>query len=342
MKHLFFDDYSEGAHPEILKALAEANGGQQAGYGLDEYSKLAAQRIANALKADADVHLIMGGTQANQIGLASILRHHEGIIVADMAHINTHEAGAIETTGHKIISAPSKDGKLTPDDIERLAEHMPDHQVKPAVVAITQPTEMGALYSKKELEAVIKVAKKHGLIVYVDGARMGVGVTAPKSEVRLEDLAPLGIDMLYLGGTKNGALCGEAMVVFNPELKKDFRYHIKQRGGLMAKGRLMGVQFARFFDEDNLWLQLGEQANNSAEKLTNGLQKLNIEFALPPATNQLFLILENNLIEKLQKDYGFYVWEKLDDTKSVVRLVCSWATPAEMIDEFLADFKKLV
>lgn len=341
MKYLFFDDYSEGAHPEILKALAEANNGQQTGYGLDEYSKLAAKRIAQILKTDADVHFIMGGTQANQIGLASMLRHHEGIVAADMAHINTHEAGAIETTGHKIISAPSRDGKLTLDDIERLAEHMPDHQAKPTVVSITQPTEMGALYSKQELEDVIKVAKQRDLYVYVDGARMAVGVTASTSDVSLEDLVPIGIDMLYLGGTKNGALCGEAMVVINPELKKDFRYHIKQRGGLLAKGRLIGAQFARFFDKDDLWLQLGKQANTSAKRLADGLQELDFEFALPPETNQLFLILENGLIEKLQKDYGFYVWEKIDNAKSVIRLVCSWATPTEKIDEFLADLKKL-
>lgn len=342
MKYLFFDDYSEGAHPEILKALAEANDGQQAGYGLDEYSKLAAQRIAKALKADADVHFIMGGTQANQIGLASILRHHEGVIAADVAHINTHEAGAIEATGHKIIAVPSKDGKLTPDDIERLAEHMPDHQVKPAAVSLTYPTENGAMYSRQELEDVIKTAKNHNLYVYVDGARMAVGLTSNESDVSLEDLAPIGIDMLYLGGTKNGALCGEAMIIINPELKKDFRYHIKQRGGLLAKGRLMGIQFARFFDKDDLWLQLGNQANISAKRLADGLRELDVEFALPPTTNQLFLILENSLIEKLQESYGFYVWEKLDNTKSVIRLVCSWATPTEKIDEFLTDFKKLI
>lgn len=342
MKYLFFDDYSEGAHPEILKALAEANDGQQTGYGLDEYSKLAAQRIAKALKADADVHFIMGGTQANQIGLASMLLHHEGIIAADKAHINNDEVGAIEASGHKIITRPTKDGKLTAQDVDHLAEHMLDHQVKPKVVALTHSTELGAIYSRQELEAVIKATKAHDFYVYVDGARMASAVTCQSSDINLEDLAPLGIDMLYLGGTKNGALCGEAMVIFNPELKKDFRYHIKQRGGLLAKGRLMGVQFARFFDEDNLWLQLGKQTNASTTKLAEGLRELNIEFALPPTTNQLFLILENSVIEKLQKDYGFYIWEKLDDTKSIIRLVCSWATPNEKIEEFLAEFKKLV
>lgn len=341
MKYLFNDDYSEGAHPKVLEYLAEHNLDQQTGYGLDDYSQLAAERIKKALQTDGDVHLVGGGTQANLIAAASMLKAHQAIIAPVTSHINIHEAGAIEATGHKILACESKDGKLKPENIERVvAEHMDEHMVKPKAVFLTQATEMGTVYSKSELTDLISTAKKHGLYSYLDGARLGVAVTAASADLTLPEVAQSGIDMLYLGGTKNGALCGEAMVICNPDLRTDFRFHIKQRGGLIAKGRLLGLQFARLFDEDALWLELGQQTNDRAAHLVKRLTELNVSFSQKPETNQLFPMLPDRIINKLQKRYGFYVWEKLDTGTSVIRLVCSWATPVVAIDDFAGELAK--
>lgn len=342
MKYMFYDDYSEGVHPELLKYISENNLDQQSGYCNDDYCKLGADRIKKAFDiASADVHYIPNGTIANVIGLASMLKSYEGVISPGSGHINTHEAGALEATGHKIIWVESTDGKLTSKHIDTaLSRYEDEHTVVPRAVYLTQATELGTAYTKDELEIVIKYAKSKGLYVYIDGARLAMAIANKSLGLTMESFGRLGADMFYIGGLKNGGLYGEALVILNEELKPNFRNHMKQRGGLMAKGRFMGQQFVRFFEEDNLWLKLAEHANEQANRLYNGLKELGIEFDLESGTNQIFPIFSNGLLERLKSDYGFYEWEKIDATKTKVRLVCSWMTPPEKVDEFLASVKE--
>jgi threonine aldolase len=336
VRHLLYDDYSEGAHPAILDAIREANSGQEMGYGHDSHSALAARRIIGALGVDADVQFVSGGTQANLIGLAAMLRPHEGVVAAQTAHINVNETGAVEATGHKVITLPSADGKVTAAMIdEACALHTDEHTVKPRVVFLSQATERGTVYSVDELHALVDHAHRVGLLVYLDGARLAMAVAA-WSPSMLHDLAALGVDVLYIGGTKNGGLFGEALVLCNPAIRTDFRYIMKQRGGLLAKGRAIGAQFARFFADDGLWLKLGADANASAHRLGTGLAAAGIELVQPVVTNQVFALLDDAVVEPLSRQFGFYVWERRGDGQSVVRLVCSWATPDEAVDEFIA------
>ncbi|HEY4964362.1 MAG TPA: aminotransferase class I/II-fold pyridoxal phosphate-dependent enzyme [Candidatus Saccharimonadales bacterium] len=339
MKYSFYDDYSEGVHSEILKYIAEHNEDQQLGYGNDEYCKLGADRLKEAFDLpQADIHFLPNGTIANVIGLVSMLKPFEGVISPDSGHINTHEAGAIEAVGHKIIWVEAPDGKLTPARIdEALARYEDEHTVKPQVVYLTQATELGTTYTRAELEEVIQHAKDKGLYTYLDGARLAMAIANKELGLTLQNFGALGLDMFYVGGTKDGGLYGEAMIIANDGLKPNFRNHMKQRGGLMAKGRFMGQQFARFFDTDNLWLTLAEHANAQATRLYMGLKELGIEFDQEPGTNQIFPIFDNGVLENLLKDYGFYKWSKVSDTKTKVRLVCSWATKPENVDEFLND-----
>lgn len=343
MKYSFYDDYSEGVHPEILKYIAEHNEDQQLGYCNDDYCKLGADRLKEAFGfPQADVHFLPNGTIANVIGLKSMLQSFEGVISPDSGHINTHEAGALEAVGNKIIWVEAPDGKLTPARIdEALSRYQDEHTVKPRVVYLTQATELGTTYTKAELETVIQHAKSKGLYTYLDGARLAMAITYRELGLTLQNFGALGLDMFYVGGTKNGGLYGEAMVIANDELKPNFRNHMKQRGGLMAKGRFMGQQFARFFDEDGLWLQLAEHANKQATMLYTGLKDLGVEFDQDPGTNQIFPIFDNDLLVKLLKDYGFHKWCKVSDTKTKVRLVCSWATKPENVDEFLKSVQQL-
>lgn len=343
MKYSFYDDYSEGAHPEILKYIAEHNTDQQLGYGNDEYCKLGADRLRAAFALpNAHVHFLPNGTITNVIGLVSILRPFEGVISPNSGHINTHEAGALEAAGRKIHWVEAPDGKLTPARIDvALARHEDEHTVIPKVVYLTQATELGTAYSKQELEEVIAYAKSKGLYIFLDGARLAMALANKDLGLTLENFGELGIDMFYVGGTKNGGLYGEAMIINNDELKQYFRNHMKQRGGLMAKGRFMGQQFARFFDEDNLWMILAEQTNEQANRLYAGLEALGIEFDLKSGTNQIFPIFENSLLEELRKDYGFYEWSKINDSKTKIRLVTSWSTKPENVDEFLQDVRLL-
>lgn len=336
MKYSFYNDYSEGVHPEILQYIADHNGCQQPGYGLDEHSKLAESRIKATFRLpNAEVHFIPNGTIANVIGLASILKPYEGIISPDSGHINTHEAGAVEATGHKIIWVKTNDGRLTPDLIdEALARYEDEHTVVPKVIYLTQATEWGTTYSLNELETVIAHARSKDLYVFVDGARLAMGLAGNMSA---QEFGSLNIDMFYIGGTKNGGIYGEAMVINNPSLQPYFRNHMKQRGGLMAKGSFMGLQFTRMFDADNLWLQTAEHANKQASKLYEGLKDLGIMFDLETGTNQIFPILDNRVIETLKTDYGFYEWQKVDEQYTKIRLVCSWATTDEAVEMFLQD-----
>ncbi len=339
MKYLFFNDYSEGAHPKILELMASTNLTQENGYGEDSVSIKASQLIKDVIKKrDADIHFVSGGTQANLIVLSSLLKPYESVISASTGHINVHEAGAIEATGHRINAVDTNDGKLTINDIKQVVEsHTDEHMVKPRVVFISNSTEVGTIYSKGELESISQYCHQNSLYLYLDGARIGSGITSKDSDLTLKDIAKL-VDIFYIGGTKNGALLGEAIVIPNRELQLNFRYHLKQHGALLAKGRALGVQFLALFT-DRLFFELAKHANSMAEKLTNGIKELGYSFQTDSTTNQIFPILPNSVIEKLKTDYGFYVWSKIDDSSSSIRLVTSWATKEEMVDGFIDDLK---
>ncbi len=308
LKYSFFNDYSEGAHPQLLRLLAECNLSQQTGYGEDEYCLHAAELIRQqAASPQAGVHFLSGGTQANLIALAAMLKPYQAVIAAASAHINVHEAGAVEATGHKIVFSESADGKLTPAQIEALdALHGDEHMVRPKVVFLSNSTEVGTIYRKGELQAIAEVCRRRGLYLYLDGARLGSALTSDECDLSLAELAGL-VDAFYIGGTKNGALFGEAMVIVNPALQPDFRYYLKQHGALLAKGRALGVQFVGLF-ENGLYFELARHANRLAGKLAEGIRSQGFDFLSQSSTNQIFPILPNGLIERMQRDYGFYVW----------------------------------
>ncbi|MFA5809587.1 MAG: low specificity L-threonine aldolase [Thermoleophilia bacterium] len=339
MKHLFLDDYSEGAHPRILKALEETNWSQEPGYGDDGFCRQAAEMIkAKIENPSASVHFVSGGTQANIIVLASLLKPYESVIAPQTAHIAIHEAGAIELTGHKVNVVASKNGKITPEQVTAICdEHTGGHTVLPKAVFVSNSTEMGTIYKKSELEGLAEICQQKHLFLYLDGARLGSALTSIESDLSLADLSRL-VDVFYIGATKNGALLGEAVVITRPELQPDFRYHIKQRGGLLAKGRLLGIQFVELF-RDNLYFNLARHANEMACRLVQGITALGYSFLTPSTTNQIFPILPESTITKLQQIYGFYVWEKMDREDTAIRLVTSWATKDEAVDAFLNDLR---
>lgn len=341
MLYSFRNDYSEGAHPNILKALLETNMNQEDGYGEDSHCLRATELIKERIgKPDSDIHFVPGGTQANLIVIASILRPHESVISAESGHINTHETGAVESTGHKINALPSDDGKLTPKGIKRvLEEHYFEHMVKPAMVYISNSTELGTFYNKKELKAISECCKKEGLYLFADGARLGSALCAEGNDLTIEEFASL-VDVFYIGGTKNGALIGEAIVINNEALKPCFRFAMKQRGALLAKGRILGVQFEELF-KDDLIFKLARHANNMAAKLTDGIKNLGYGFMADGATNQIFPIFPNAIIKKMMENYGFYEWGAIDESHTAVRLVTSWATSEDSVNSFLSDLKLL-
>lgn len=341
MKFSFYNDYSEGAHPRILEMLQSTNLVQDKGYGEDAFCAQAREAIQkNAQSPNADVHFVSGGTQANLIAMGLMLRPYEAVVACDTGHIAVHEAGAIEATGHKIITVPHVEGKMTIGALEAaIKAHTDEHMVKPRVVFISDATEIGTSYSKRELSELSDFCKKNELYLYLDGARLGSALCAGDSDVTLADIAKY-TDMFYIGGTKNGALLGEAMVITNDELKKNFRFHLKQRGALLAKGRLLGIQFLALF-KDNLYFELARHANKMGAMLTHGITELGYSFLANSTTNQIFPILPNTIIEKLSHDYGFYVWSKIDGQKSAVRLVTSWATPQKEVENFLSELRKL-
>jgi len=341
LKHSFYNDYSEGAHPRLLEILAQTNYAQESGYGEDGLSRQAVELIQQALGSpQAAVHFVSGGTQTNMIALAAALKPYESVIGAETAHIHVHEAGAVEATGHKINIVPTPDGKLTPVMVAAVcAQHTDEHMVKPRVVFISNASEVGTIYTKSELEQLSQVCRAQGLYLYMDGARLGSALASPQSDLTLADLARL-LDMFYIGGTKNGALLGEALVITNPALQADFRYHLKQHGALLAKGRLLGSQFLGLFEGD-LYFELARQANRMSLKLAEAISGLGFGFLAPPATNQLFPILPDGLIAALQAEYGFYIWSRVNAERSAIRLVTSWATPEAKVDEFIADLRRL-
>lgn len=341
MKYRFYNDYSEGAHPKILERLAASNLQQMTGYGEDELSLQAQARIREAAQSpNSAVHFVSGGTQANLLCLASMLRPYESVIAASTAHINVHEAGAIEATGHKIEAIQTQDGKLHPDLLSALLSlHQDEHTTKPKVVFISHASEVGTIYSKAELEDLYAFCQQQELYLHLDGARLGSALISKDSDLNLADVARL-TDMFYIGGTKNGALLGEAIVINNPVLQTGFRWHIKQRGALLAKGRVIGAQFLELF-ADQLFFELARHANRMANQLAEGLQKLGFAFLTPPQSNQIFPILPDALIAGLQQEYGFNIWAPAGEGKSAIRLVASWATEEQAVAEFLETVRKL-
>ena len=336
----FMNDYSEGAHPRILELLSSSNFEKNAGYGLDIHSNRAKEYIKRLIdRNDADIHFIPGGTQTNLLAISSFLRPHQCVIAADTAHINVHETGAIEATGHKVFILPTSDGKLTPLDIEKaLAIHTDEHMVQPKMVYISNTTELGTIYTKEELTDITKTCRENGLILYLDGARLGSALTCSTNDLNLKDIANL-VDVFYIGGTKNGALLGEALVIVKEELKEDFRFLIKQRGAMMAKGFVMGIQFEVLF-KDNLFFELAKHANEMAEQLAEVITKHGFDFYVEHASNQVFPIFPNDLLAKMEKEFVYLVQYKIDEYNSVVRFVTSWATDHESIDAFKAFLEK--
>lgn len=334
-------DYNEGAHPLIMQRLAETNMHQTVGYGEDDFCAEARRLIRQACnRDDVDVHFLVGGTQTNATVIAHTLRPYQGVISAVTGHINVHETGAIEATGHKVLAIDSADGKLTAVQIEQavqahLHEDGPEHMVQPGMVYISFPTEVGTIYTLGELRDISTVCRRHGLPLFVDGARLGYGLCSPQSDVTLPQLAQLA-DVFYIGGTKVGALFGEAVVIANQALKRDFRYSIKRHGGMLAKGRLLGIQFATLF-ADGLYTQISRHAITQAMRIRQALQAHGIPFLIDSPTNQQFPIFSNEQLDRLSTKYLFSIWQKVDDHHTAVRICTSWATKSENVDQLLKD-----
>lgn len=339
---MFRNDYSEGACPAILEELTRTNFMRTRGYGDDPFCSKAQDLIRAHIGNDAaDVHFFVGGTQTNLTALSAFLRPHEGIISPDTGHIQLHETGAIEATGHAIITVANHDGKLAADQIAPIIKnHMPIHMTKPRLVYISNSTEYGTVYTKEELYAISQVCKQHNLLLYLDGARLGVALTCDSNDLTIADICNC-VDAFYFGGTKNGALFGEALVILNENLKSDFQYFIKQRGALLAKGRLLGIQFATLFS-DNLFYDLAYHANATAKRLSESIVDLNFKLLTPTQTNQIFVIVSTAQYQKLlsMPEFDFEVWEPHPDGL-VIRFVTSWATPDENIDRLLAALAQI-
>lgn len=332
----FNSDYLEGAHPSIMKRLMDTNMAQSVGYSEDEYCAAAREKIKAACEApDADVHFLVGGTQTNTTVIASILRPYQGVIAPTSGHINCHETGAIESTGHKVLALPTDNGKITAQQIEEyyLWHHTsPDfeHIVMPGMVYISYPTEGGTIYSKAELTAIYETCQRCGLPLYIDGARMGYGLMSDECDLTLPELARL-CDVFYIGGTKVGALFGEAVVVMNPALKKDFRFFMKQRGGMLAKGRLLGIQFDTLFTDD-LYLKISRHAIDMAHQIREIFVSAGYPLLFDSPTNQQYPIMLDSELAEIGKNFGYEYWERVDETHSGVRFCASWATTQENVD----------
>lgn len=335
MRHSFLDDYSEGAHPDILRAIAKANLQPQAPYGEDEFTQNARRLIKKRMNApESTIHLVPTGTLANIIVIGSCLRPHEAVIAPSSGHIALREVGAIEATGHKIISVTAVQGKLTPEGIAKAVvdNMLYPHMAVPRLVYISNATELGTIYTRAELHAIADICKKNKLLLFLDGARLGAALTAEKNDLTLEDLGQL-TDIFWIGGTKVGALLGEAIVINNPALQEAFIYHIKQRGGLLSKSRVLGLQFEELF-RANLFSELALHANQMAQALSTNIREAGYHLAEDTATNQVFAVFPDSLVSKLEDKFSFHVWEKLNDGQSVVRLVTSWATKPEQVEAF--------
>lgn len=339
-------DYTEGAHPRIIEKLAETNMEQTIGYGMDEHCKHAADLIREACNAaDADVHFLVGGTQTNVTVIDAALRAHQGVICASSGHINVHETGAVEASGHKCITIPSDDGKVYEPQVRELfANHFAnggdEHMAQPKMLYISNPTEWGTIYKKDELKALYELCKEFGAYLFVDGARLGYGLTCKENDMTLEDIANY-TDVFYIGGTKVGALFGEAVVITNPELKPDFRYVIKQHGGMLAKGRLLGLQFETLFT-DGLYFEIAKHAMDMAERISDKLAACGVEFTVASPTNQIFVSLPKDAIKELSKTYKFEPMGTKDENHDIIRICTSWATKEENVEALLADIERVL
>lgn len=333
-------DYNEGAHPLILQRLAETNMEQTVGYGLDPHCENARRLIREACEApNADVHFLVGGTQANATVIASILKPYQCVVSAETGHINVHETGAIEHGGHKVLALPTEKGLLNAEQIRlTLKAHFdddsePEHMVQPGMVYVSFPSEVGTIHTKAELTAIRDVCHQYGLPLFVDGARLGYGLMSPEADITLPELAKIA-DVFYIGGTKQGALFGEAVVITNDALKKDFRYNIKQGGGMLAKGRLLGIQFETLFT-DNLYFSMAKHAIDLAMKVRDVLTERGYSFLMESPTNQQFPILTNAQYEELSKKFLVSFWQRMDEEHVAIRICTSWATKPENVDALM-------
>ena len=369
MKPLFYSDYLEGAHPEILKALTLTNMEQSPGYGEDTHCKEAANLVRKACSLpEADVHFLVGGTQTNATVIASVLRPHQGVICAETGHIGVHETGAIEHSGHKVLPLPAADGKISARQIaDAVDAHWADgcreHTVQPGMVYISFPTELGTIYSKSELQEISAACAGRNIPLYIDGARLGYGLTSPECDITLPELAALA-DVFYIGGTKQGALFGEAVVIRNESLKRDFRYFIKQNGGMLAKGRLLGIQYEVLFNtsywtfdggsapvtppgslrsqnSEALYFQIARKANEQAERIRKRARELGIRLFGSSPTNQIFLIMEDSCLPALDAQIGFEFWQRYDAASSVIRVCTSWATSDSAVETLLESLESI-
>lgn len=336
----FESDYCEGAHPNILKRLMETNFTQTSGYGEDEICESARKKIVKAIGKKCDVHFLVGGTQANKTVISAILRPHHGVISADCGHINVHETGAIENTGHKVLALPSVNGLITATQIANTIEQQQkdgshEHLVKPGMVYLSWPSEVGTLYTKRQLKDIYKVCKHYDIPLFIDGARLGYGLASPACDCSLKDIASF-CDVFYIGGTKVGALFGEAVVFTHSKYNTDFRYHIKQQGGMLAKGRLLGIQFDELFEE-NLYMEISRKAIEQALRLRKCLNDKNYQFSVDSPTNQLFVYMNQTKLSELSKKYKFSTIKKINDQNVEVRICTSWATLDENLEMLMKD-----
>ena len=335
----FLSDYTEGAHPKLLERLAETNLVSQPGYGEDRFCAAAREKIRAACgKPGADVYFLVGGTQTNAVTIASLLNRWEGVIAAATGHIGVHEAGAVEFTGHKVLALPGETGKLAAETVRDFcrafyADETHDHMPFPGMVYLSQPTELGTLYTKAELEALHAVCGEYRMRLFVDGARLGYGLMSPECDMSLPDLADL-CDVFYIGGTKVGALCGEALVFPRGDMPEHFATMVKQQGAMLAKGRLLGVQFDALFT-DGLYFEIGRHAIRLAMKLKAGFVERGYPLFADSPTNQQFPILTAEQLGRLRQQAAFEVWAPLADGRIAVRFVTSWATREEDVDALL-------
>lgn len=337
---IYFDnDYMEGAHPEVMRRLMETNLEHTAGYGQDPYTAHACQLIGEACQAPgALVQLLVGGTQTNAVVIDALLRRHEGVLATESGHINVHESGAVEHSGHKVLTLPSHDGKVEAAEVDRYittfySDDTYRHMVAPGMLYITQPTELGSVYSLAELEALSHTCHRHGIPLYLDGARLGYGLAAEGADFALADIARL-CDVFYIGGTKVGALFGEAVVAANPSRLPHFFELVKQHGALLAKGRLQGVQFETLFT-DGLYLKIAQRAVKQALRIRDAFAARGIEAAFPSPTNQQFFVLPNELMDKLREEASFENWGPRGEEETAVRFVTSWATEEGDVDRLI-------
>lgn len=329
-------DYNEGAHPRILEALTSTNFEQLAGYGSDDYTEMAKEKIRNVCKApEADVYFLVGGTQTNQFVIDTTLKSYEGVISATTGHVGGHEAGAIEKSGHKVLTLPEHLGKITSEDLKSYLENFyndrnHEHMVFPGMVYISYPTEYGTIYTKDELKSIRKICDEYKLPLYIDGARLGYGLMCEEADLTIEDIAALS-DVFYIGGTKVGALCGEALVYPKGNAPEHFVALLKQHGALLAKGRLNGIQFNELF-KDNLYFDISKHAVDMAKKVKDLFVKKGFKLFIDSPTNQQFIIIDDDVLSKISEKVRYSFWEKHDDHSTVVRFATSWATTNESID----------